>query len=164
MQVFLNDDSFTIHYWDWRYQNQRTSLFQQNRLGGHDTQTISGVTGQVGRWQTVCWYDGSGNIPRPDNMQRICDPGVPTGLLQRCPNKTTCEADYDGWPLPDDVQAAVRKSTYDEPQYNKAPTGGFRGYMEGFEVVNRCDSSTIRGQDLCIGGIQRLLHNTVSGS
>ena len=159
MQHFLNDDNFMVHYWNWTDQNQRTSPFQENRLGGQDTQTISGVTGQVGRWQTVCWYDGSGNIPRPDNMQRICDPGVPTGLLQRCPNKTKCEADYEGWPSSQDVQDAVGMNSYDEPPYNKTPTGGFRGYMEGF--ANGCDSG-IRGQDLCDGGIQRLLHNTVS--
>ena len=162
LQILLRDDNFTIHYWDWRDQNERTSLFRNDRLGAHDTQTISGVTGDlVNGWQTVCWYNGSGNISRPDDRQRICDPRVRTGPLQRCPNKTTCAAGYDGWPSSTDVQTAVGRGNYDEPQYNKRPTGGFRGYMEGFEVVNQCGSS-IRGRDLCTDGIQRLLHNTVS--
>ena len=170
MQILLRDDTFTLHYWDWRDLNERTSLFESNRLGAHDSSS-SAVTGQLfNGWQTVCWYNGSGNIPRPDNMQRICDPRVPTGPLQRCPNKATCAANYDGWPSSTDVQTAVDMRSYDESPYNKVPTGGFRGYMEGFKVINRCDNS-IRGRDLCTDetingmpkGLQRLLHNTVSG-
>ena len=164
MQYLLRDDNFTVHYWDWRNENERRSLFRHDRLGAHDSNS-SAVTGQLfNGWQTVCWYDGSRNVPRPDDMQRICDIRVSTGPLQRCPNKTTCAADYVGWPSVDDVQTAVGSSMreYDISPYNKKPNGGFRGYMEGFEVVDRCDSS-IRGQDLCMDGIQRLLHNTVSG-
>ena len=52
-----------------------------------------------------------------------------------------------GWPSVDDVQTAVGSSMgeCDISPYNKKPNGGFRGYMEGFEVVDRCDSS-IRGK------------------
>ena len=170
MQYLLRDDNFTVHYWDWRNENERRSLFRHDRLGAHDSSS-SAVTGQLfSGWQTVCWYDGSRNVPRPNDMQRICDPRVSTGSLQRCPNKTTCAADYDGWPSSTDVQTAVGMRSYDESRYNKEPTGGFRGYMEGFKVINRCDNS-IRAGDLCTDvtingmpkGLQRLLHNTVSG-
>ena len=170
MQILLRDDNFTVHYWDWRNENERRSLFRRDRLGEHDSSS-SAVTGQLfNGWQTVCWYNGRGNISRPDDMQRICDPRVPTGPLQRCPNKTQCAADYEGWPSSQDVQSAVGKIDYDISPYNKVSKEGFRPYMEGFQVVDQCDNESDRGRDLCttitingvLKGIQRLLHNTVS--
>ena len=170
MQILLRDDNFTIHYWDWRYPNERTSLFRTDRLGAHDTQTISRVTGDlVNGWRTICWYNGSGDVSRPRANQNICDPRNDTGPLQRCPNKTHCAANYAGWPSSQDVQDAVGMGQYDMPDYN-AFSIGFRNYMEGFLVVDQCDNETDRGRDLCntkiINGmeekVQRLLHNTVS--
>ena len=64
MQIFLQDENFTLHYWDWRDSNQRRSLFQSNRLGEHNMVT-SAVTGQLfdnDGWQTVCWYDALNRI------------------------------------------------------------------------------------------------------
>jgi len=170
MQIFLQDENFTIHYWDWRDPNQRRSLFQSNRLGEHNMVT-SAVTGELFAndvWQTVCWYNGSGNIARPDH--RICDPRVSTGDLQRCPDKAICAANYEGWPSDDDVQTALAEQMYDSQQYNKVSPEGFRTLVEGFQVVDRCDSDSVRGRDLCTNvdidgrqkGLQRLLHNTVS--
>ena len=170
MQHFLNDDTFTVHYWDWRDPDQRASLFESNRLGAHYLQT-SAVTGDlVNGWQTICWYDGSGGVSRPSANQNICDPKNDTGPLQRCPDKERCAANYTGWPTYQDVQDAVYMTQYDIPDYNAFSTTGFRNYMEGFLVVDQCDNKTDRGRDLCnnktIDGItkmvQRLLHNTVS--
>jgi len=166
MQIFLQDENFSLHYWDWRNPKQRRSLFQSNRLGEHNMFT-SAVTGQLfdnDGWQTVCWYNGSGGVSRPE-PHRICDPRDNTGPLQRCPNKTTCEANYTGWPSSDDVKAAVNEQDYDISGYNKFSHGGFRNLLEGFKVVSSCGNS-IRGRDLCLEEdgmrLERLLHNTVS--
>ena len=168
MQVYLRDENFTVHYWDWRDPNQRRSLFRSDRLGEHHmtTAAVSGNLVANDGWTTVCWY-ASGNAPTPE--QNICNPGTPTGPLQRCPNNITCAANYEGWPSYNDVEIAVGKQDYDRPNYNTYSPEGFRGFMEGFQVVPRCDNST-RGQDLCTNeaiadgkeGLQRLLHNTVS--
>ena len=169
MQHFLNDDNFTVHYWDWRDPDQRTSLFESNRLGAHHPQN-STVTGDlVNGWRTICWYNGSGGVSRPSANQNICDPRNDTGPIQRCPDKERCAANYTGWPTYQDVQDAVNMTQYDMPDYNAFSTG-FRNYMEGFLVVGQCDNETDRGRDLCnnkiIDGtkekVQRLLHNTVS--
>ena len=167
MQYHLNDDNFTVHYWDWRDPNERRSLFRRDRLGEHDSRT-SAVTGRLFEdWPTRCWYNGSGDVLPP--VENICDPRNDTGPIQRCPDKERCAANYTGWPTYQDVQDAVGMGQYDMPDYNAFSTG-FRNYMEGFLVVDQCDSETDRGRDLCntktIDGttenVQRLLHNTVS--
>ena len=176
MQNMTGDDNFTVHYWDWRDPNERNSLFTRVRLGEHrmDTAEVEGPL--FDGWQTVCWYNGSGNVTHPEPEHRICDPNVTTGPVQRCPNERTCEPNYEGWPSYEDVQNAVDKQDYDLPNYNKYSPAegsreGFRGFMEGFQVIDECDRSTILGRDLCtnvniegvgIKGLQRLLHNTVS--
>ena len=167
MQHFLNNDTFTVHYWDWRKEDERTSLFESNRLGAHNSVTPQ-VTGDLllNGWETICWYSRNGNMNRPE--QNICNPGTPTGSLQRCPVKTACAANYSGWPSYDDVRTAVSMGEYDWSPYNRY-SQGFRNYMEGFHIVDQCDVQT-RGQDLCMSvtingtdkGLQRLLHNTVS--
>ena len=162
MQHFLQDDSFTVHYWDWRNEAERTSLFRSNRLGAHDSSS-SAVTGElVDEWQTICWYGGnagSGDIPDCRDNQNICDPSNDTGLLRRCPDKERCAANYLGWPSYQDVQTAVGIEEYDRSPYNILSCESFRNYMEGFHAG--CDSGT-RGVDLCENGYERLLHNTVS--
>ena len=162
MQHFLQDETFTVHYWDWRNETERTSLFQSNRLGAHD-RISSAVTGElVDEWRTICWYGGnaeSGDIPDHRDNQNICDPSSDTGLLRRCPDKERCAANYSGWPSYQDVETAVGMEEYDRSPYDRLPCKSFRNYMEGFHPG--CDSGT-RGVDLCESGYQRLLHNTVS--
>ena len=153
MQHHLQDDTFTVHYWDWRYPNERRSLFRRDRLGEHDSQT-SAVTGDlVNGWQTICWYDGSGGVSRPSANQNICNPRNYTGLLQCCPDKTHCADSYSGWPSSQDVQTAVSMGQYDMSDYNAFSTG-FRNYMEGFMVVGQCDDQTDRGRDLSVADLE----------
>ena len=165
------DENFTVHYWDWRNPDQRESLFTSDRLGAHaHNNNRIAEEHMFSRWQTVCWYGGSTNAENTE-PSGICNPNVFTGPLQRCPDARTCAADYEGWPSFADVQTAVGMQDYDHANYNKYSPRGFRGFMEGFQVLDRgCDTNTARGRDLCEvesvegvdKGIQRLLHNTVS--
>lgn len=165
MQDLLQDENFTVHYWDWRYPDQRTSLFKRGQLGARYNDTNSTVVGDLfNGWETVCWSKNRDGVPTPSNS--ICDPTKMTGPLQRCPDKDKCDPDYAGWPNDTDVSVALEKSQYDNKNYDPTATESFRNYMEGFKVVDNCNVSDERVRDLCNVkkgcSLQRLLHNTVS--
>ena len=75
--------TFRTHYWDWRREIQMANddIFVRNRVG--ESRNISNqpqVRGDLfdGGWDTICWYDGSGNVSMPKGT--TCDPRIKTGL------------------------------------------------------------------------------------
>ncbi len=74
--------TFRIHYWDWRRGSRSHELFQMNKLGRSITNQNgqSQVSGDLvsDGWDTICWYNGSGNA-----KGTICNPNIKTGPLLR---------------------------------------------------------------------------------
>ena len=166
--------TFRTHYWDWR-QHDRSEVFKEESLGktvaNENNQPI--VTGELFKdgWDTVCWFNGSGNV----DIQKgtICNPNNKTGPLLRCPFPDSCNTDNPKWPTFNQVRDAINKPFYDTKSYDMMTTDeSFRNFMEGFESVEIGDCAE---NTLCkceVGGVncgvnssiplQRHLHNTVS--
>ena len=152
----LNYYEFRLNFWDWTDVN-RTQIFTTDKLGENiGNSQVNGAIFNTG-WDTICWYNGSGNVTEPRGT--TCDPRNNTGPLQRCPTvdgDNPCEM-QDNWPTIEDVEGALAKPKYDVKTYNKeANKKSFRNLLEGFETKKKCDNN------LCVGNIQRHLHNTVS--
>ena len=157
-------------------------IFVEGRLG--ETRANSNGQPQVfgdlfdEGWDTVCWYDGSGNVPAPSGGG-ICDPAIRTGPLLRCPfnpdsSRDVCSFDNPDWPTREDVRNAIGKPIYDTENYGRITTEeSFRNFMEGFDVgvsveecaasaLCRCGEAVDCDSDANEAPLQRRLHNTVS--
>ena len=171
--------AFRTHYWDWRKETQEaisddTEIFVPNRLGERRNNINSQpqVHGDLfeGGWDTICWYNGSGNVIMPKGT--ICDPRIKTGPLLRCPlaqddKKDPCDRFNPDWPSRADVEKALSKQQYDTQPYNKrASEESFRNFMEGFDSSVSIDDCRSDPLCLCEGGmpLKRNLHNLVSTS
>ena len=174
-----NYHMFRLHYWDWRseMQSDTNTPFKHNRLGVTVNEggfpRVQGDLVNDG-WDTRCWRLDPGEI---------CDPNInddSRGIhpLQRCPLiDDPCSINNSDWPSIANVSDAINMSSYDDGEYNRFSTSGFRNFMEGFHVLlndpaGRDDCSANR---LCLCGndpkcaeeqsstpIARLLHNSVS--
>lgn len=155
--------TFRLNYWDWRNLN-RAELFTTERLGANviDQPGLRGLIFNAG-WDTICWYNGSGNVTATKGT--ICDPRDPTGPIQRCPTVlgiNPCTSP-NNWPSSEDVEAALIKPLYDTETFNRDATDrSFRNLMEGFE--NGISDEDCSNNNLCVGGVQRHLHNSVSAT
>ncbi len=171
-----------IHYWDWRRERRSHELFQMNKLGTSITNQNgqSQVSGDLvgDGWDTICWYNGSGNVTIPKGT--ICNPNIKTGPLLRCPlinDSSVCDDNKPNyWPTYGDVDNAINKQVYDTESFDKNATAdSFRNFMEGFDnnvSIDECASNNLcicegGGRVDCIGEdssspLQRRLHNAVS--
>ena len=135
--------TFRLHYWDWRREvqmDQADDIFVEERLG--ETRANDNGQPQVygdlfeGGWSTICWHNGSGNVDMPRGA--ICDPGIDTGPLLRCPfisDRDVCARDNPDWPSRAEVDAAIRKPQYDTASFNiQTGEDSFRNFMEGFDL------------------------------
>ena len=146
----INDDSFSLPYWDWTKPENRKPVLSNDWYGS----SVNGnIQGRFAAWQTICWNKTDLTC---DRKGILCDPTITTGLLRRCPVDAACNENSQLWPTQKDVDVAVSMPNYDSSPYSFASTG-FRGYAEGF-VNNSCGSDNA----LCNKGIERKLHNAVS--
>ena len=127
-------------------------IFVCNRLG--ERQIVNSqpqVHGDLfdGGWNTICWYNGSGNVVMPKGT--TCDPRINTGPLLRCPlldNKDPCSRNNTDWPTRADVDKTLSKQQYDTQPYNTlASEESFRNSMEGFHSSVSIDDC--RSDPLC---------------
>ena len=125
---------FRTAYWDWRSEIQATSgissddLFTENRLGvtvnvGGSAQVRGSLYGDG--WETACFL----------TFGDICDPGVSTGPLQRCPFTGTdpCSSTNPDWPSLQEVNTGLEIPIYDAFPYNLFSMDGFRIFQD-FDV------------------------------
>ena len=144
---------FRLPYWDWRSEIQNSfgikseDLFTADRLG--ETRFVDGfpqVFGSLynGSWDTICWQQ----------LGVICDPGVSTGPLQRCPIADACLSTNPDWPTLKDVNDGIAIEEYDAPPYDILSEDGFRNYMD-FDVGSDIDECREDGMCQCVvGGIE----------
>ena len=169
-----NYHTFRVPYWDWRKNNRSDEVFRSNRLGNsslneNNQSLVSGDLFSDG-WDTICWYNGSGNVIIQKGT--ICNPNNKTGPLLRCPHSNNfCNDSHPNWPTNGDVDKAIKKPLYDTESYNRSATDkSFRNFMEGFDgsvSTNECASNGLcmceeRGDDCTGQPLQRRLHNAVS--
>ena len=146
----INDDSFSLPYWDWTKLENRNSVLSNDWFG----ESVNGtIHGRFATWQTICWNKSELSC---DGKDILCDPTIPTGPIRRCPVELACNENSTLWPTQKDVDMAIGTKDYDSSPYSFA-SNGFRSYAEGF-VNNSCGSD----DQLCSNGIERKLHNAVS--
>ena len=170
--------TFRTHYWDWR-QHDRSEIFKEESLGKTvvNENNQPQVTGELFKhsWDTVCWYNGSGDVVGQKGA--VCNPNDKTGPLLRCPflDPDPCNSNNPNWPTFNQVRDAINKPFYDTESYDTMTTDeSFRNFLEGFDgsiEIGDCAKNTLC--ECVVGGVncdgdnaslplQRLLHNTVS--
>ena len=143
VQVVLNQTDFTLSYWDWTNEEEREEYFITGRLNVSEN--------PLNTWPTYCWYETQDGT--------ICDPSIPTAnKLRRCPLEEACRADNSFWPSKDDLEEALNETSYDMTPYDKMANSSFRNFLEGFVPFTECTPE----KKLCMGSINRKLHNSVS--
>ena len=162
MQILLNDDSFTVRYWDWTVPENRNVLFVSNKLG--ESAANGTVTGDLmSSWYLVC-VDSTGTAVR----ERVCDPTTTPGnhRVVRCGVNAQCGSTH--WPDEANVKRALNdfknyRTTANPNIANKYDTMSFSNYFEGFAVDDECDVPESDKPLLCGSDpvIRRRLHNLV---
>ena len=160
MQILLNDPSFTIRYWNWTNNNDRTSIFSFNKLGsnGNDGTVSSNYYGG-NNWQSVCWFRNS------TKNSQTCNPTDSDGIrpIIRCPSPTQCAGTYSKWSSQETINSALNLGSYSNgPYYNKYSENAFSNFLEGFEPNPSGDLENLEfnyGDGIAIA---RHLHNLVS--
>ena len=166
MQILLNDDSFTVRYWDWTVPENRDALFKRDRLGesGDDGR----VTGDLmSEWFIVCAFTTGQAL----NIS-VCNPTITPAdrNVYRCGEADNCF--HSGWPDQANVERSLRDfdnyRTSTDPQIaNKHDKMSFSNHMEGFANDDNPDCDNIQNkkdQRLLCGKepfIRRRLHNLV---
>ena len=162
MQILLDDETFTVRYWDWTVPENRNVLFVPNKLG--ESAADGDVTGDLmSSWYLVC-ADVNGTAVR----DTVCDPTTTPGnnRVVRCGVNAHCSSSH--WP----DEASVKRALNDFENYrtianpniaNKYDMMSFSNYFEGFAVDDECDVPD-RDKPLLCGSdpvIRRRLHNLV---
>ncbi|KAL5509473.1 hypothetical protein EMCRGX_G004856 [Ephydatia muelleri] len=131
IQIMINDDSFSLPYWDWTKPENRKSVLSNDWYGS----SVNGnIQGRFAAWQTICWNKADLTC---DRKGILCDPTITTGLLRRCPVDAACNENSRLWPTQRDVDVAASAATQRD------------------SVNNSCGSDNA----LCNKGIERKLHN-----
>ena len=81
--------------------------------------------------------------------------------LIRCPHMEYCNSSHSQWPTEEDVNTAVKKTTFDSNPYDAHAKRGLRNYLEGFNPVDECPEGVEKPFCETKCG-KRLLHNSVS--
>ena len=104
MQILLDDDDFTVRYWDWTTEINHHALFVDDRLGSHDD---SGeVTGKLMTdWYIVCAQPDNGKADKSG----VCDPTTTPGNRHvfRCGKAGKCNYPASDWPDETNVRRGI---------------------------------------------------------
>ena len=98
MQKHLPNSDFTLHYWDWTTDKDRSFLFDSDRLGSHDNESgvVSGAL--MSDWYLVC-TDETG-----EKVTEVCDPTKTLGNYPVIRCQSTAHCDSPHWPDEENVK------------------------------------------------------------
>ena len=164
MQYVLDGTQFTLHYWNWTNQADRSEPFGTEKLGVPSADgTVTGML--MNNWYSVCKASAADD-------KSVCNPEThrSPGII-RCKNTTKCAITYQEWPNSQSVRRCLmidqfRRDTTNNGISNKYDKASFGNYLEGFAIDDLCDN----GKALCNANkipssdFPRRLHNQVSRS
>ena len=176
MQIMTGDAKFTLRFWKWTEESQREILFNDDKLGSHDS-SGNVIGGTYSNWRLLCLYNP---LSQSQLFHTICNPkhqleSDSPVRLTRCVDGELCESGSPKWPNKEATENAIELFTeFRDPQYtvfNKENKNSFSNYLEGWDPDRRdlcINGSEMERKKIFCGispqkedGIPRRLHNTV---
>ncbi|XP_066263915.1 tyrosinase-like [Branchiostoma lanceolatum] len=148
---FVEDEDFTIPYWDWRDLDECGDVCTDDFLGA----TFQGFSGRLSNgsvfsdWQVICTRDDE-----YDELRTVCD-GSPEGPLLRNPGTVP---DYSTLPRWQDVQDVLKLDQYEPPPYDRSANFSFRNTLEGFAAPD----GTASVRSYLHNAVHRFMNGTLS--
>ncbi|XP_059820579.1 tyrosinase [Hypanus sabinus] len=126
LRKLVNNDNFTIPYWDWR-DSQNCTVCTDEYLGSsHSTNpSLLSFASIFSTWQVIC--------TKPDDYNRrgvLCD-GSPEGPIRRNPGNHDSTR-TPKLPSSSEVEYCLSLTEYETPPFDKFANYSFRNTLEGF--------------------------------